>query len=245
MPRDFKASTEAGHQLIFDPEAAKELAQKKDWYDSFQAELKAGRLAARSFGDGTAFFRVFLEGEVVPSSMRKRAGPTVKGLLLVPSGRLRFAGGEELALAPTEMLELSPGRYEITMREMEWGELVEALAERAARKASGSGSKASDVLGLLSGCFVLLTGIGGVAALIAVLQSGWSAWSAAWPWLLGIAAILGLLAFLWRTWPGAREALAARQAMQERFPTTLVLLRKLGDGEAGPREGCVLDDEVR
>ena len=244
MPRDFKVSTDAGQQLIFDPEAVKDFAMKDDWYDVLAAEVKAGRLASRSFGDGTAFFRVFLEGELVPASMEKRAGPAVKGLLQVPSGRLHFAGGEALASAPTELLELTPGRYEITLREMEWGELVEALADRAARKTSALGSKASDVLGLLAGCFVLLTGVGGVAALIAVLDSGWTAWSAAWPWLLGFAAVLGLLTFLWRTWPGAQEAMAAQRAVQDRFPTTLVRLRRLGDGE-GPSEGCVLDDQVQ
>ena len=224
MPRDLRCSTDAGYQLIFDPGAVKEFAtrssraQSRDWYDVLDAEVKAGRLAARSFGNGEAFFRVFLEGEPVPRAMEKRAGPTVKGLLLVPTGRLRFAGGEDLAAAPAEVLELTPGRYEITLREMEWGELVEALAERAARKASLTGSRANDTLGLLAGCFVVLTGIGGVASLIAVLKSGWSAWSAAWPWLLGFAGVLGMLALVWQTWPGAKAAAAAQQAIQQRVP---------------------------
>lgn len=239
MPRDFRCSTDAGSQLIFDPEAVKEFAAREDWYGLLEAEVKSGRLAARSLGDGHAFFRVFFEGERVPRSMEKRAGPAVKGLLEVPSGRLVFAGGEALGEASTDLLELSPGRYEITLREMEWSELVDGLADRAARKASLSGSKANDTLGLLAGCFVVLTGIGGVAALVAVLEHGWSAWSGAWPWLLGFAGVLGMLALLWQAWPGAKAASAARMAMQDRFPTTVVMLRKLKEGE-GPSAGCML-----
>ncbi len=245
MPRDFKCFTDAGFQLIFDPGAAKTLAALKEseWFDSLEAEVKAGHLTARAFGDGEAFFRVFLEGEAVPRSMDKRAGAAVTGLLEVPTGCICFAPFEHLARAPEQVLEVAPGRYEITLREMEWGELVEAMAERAARKASPSGSKASEVLGLITGLLVLLTGIGGIASLVAVLDSGWTAWSAAWPWLLGASAVFGLLALAWKAWPGAREALAAQQAMLDRFPTTLVILRKLGDGE-GPTSGRMLDDHV-
>lgn len=243
MPRDFKCFTDAGFQLIFDPGAVKTLAAQKEstWFDALEAEVKAGHLTARAFGDGEAFFRVFLEGEAVPRSMEKRAGTAVKGLLEVPTGRICFAPFEHLARAPDQVLEIAPGRYEITLREMEWGELVEAMAERAARKASPSGSKASEVLGLVTGALVLLTGIGGIASLVAVLDSGWSAWSAAWPWLLGASAVFGVLALLWKAWPGAREALAAQQAVQDRFPTTLVILRKLSEGE-GPSSGQMLDD---
>lgn len=245
MPRDFKCFTDAGFQLLFDPGAVKSLAAKKpsEWLDALEGEVKSGHLAARAFGDGEAFFRVFLEGEVVPRSMEKRAGTAVKGLLEVPTGKIRIAPFEELANPSGQELEIAPGRYELTLREMQWGELVEALAERAARKASPSGSKASDVLGLLSGCLVVSIGIGGMVALIGVLNSGWGAWSLAWPWLLGAAAVLGVLALAWRSWPGATEALAAQQAVQDRFPTTLVTLRRLGEGE-GPSSGCMLDDHV-
>jgi hypothetical protein len=237
VPRDLRVFTTGEFQLIFDPSVVKAVD-----LDSMEVEVKAGHLAGRAFGHGQAFFRVFLEGEVVPRSMEKRAGTAAKGVLEVPSGRLHFAPFEALA-KPGGELELTPGRYEITLREMEWGELVEALAERASRKASPSGSKVSDVLGLMSGGLVLLTGIGGIAALIGVLNSGWTAWSAAWPWLLGFAAVLGVSSLLWKAWPGVTQALAAREAIQERFPTTLVQLRKLADGE-GPSEGCLLDDHL-
>lgn len=245
MPRDFKCLTDSGFQLIFDPGAVKSMAAKKssEWLDALEGEVKAGHLAARAFGDGEAFFRVFLEGEVVPRSMEKRAGTAVKGLLEVPTGKVRIAPFEELAKSSGEELSVEPGRYELTLREMQWSELVEALAERAARRVSPSGSKASDVLGLLSGCLVISTGIGGMVALIGVLDSGWTAWSLAWPWLLGAAAVLGVLALMWRSWPGATEALAAQQAVHDRFPTTLVTLRRLADGE-GPWTGCLLDDHV-
>ena len=244
MPRDFKCATDAGFQVIFDPSALSELLALKDpdWFDAVHAEVRAGRAAARALGDGEAFFRVFVDSEVVPRSMEKRAGPAVKGLLLVPGGRLRFAGLEALDTATGEVLELGPGRYEITLREMQWSQLVEALADRAARRTSAHGSRASDVLGLLAGLFVLLTGIGGIAALVAVLDSGWTAWSKAWPWLLGFSGTLGSLALLSRVFPGARAALAAQQAIEARFPTTLVQLRRLGEDEA-PRGGCLLDDE--
>lgn len=244
MPRDFKCATDAGFQVIFDPLALTGLwAQKNpDWFDAVHAEVRAGRVAARALGDGEALFRVFVEGEPVPRSMEKRAGPAVKGLLEVPSGRLGFAGLEALTASPEEVLELAPGRYEITLREMQWSELVEALAERAARRTSAHGSRASDVLGLLTGLFVLLTGIGGMAALVAVLDSGWTAWSMAWPWLLGFSGTLGTLVLLLRVFPGARAALAAQQAMQARFPTTLVQLKRLGEGE-DLSSGCLLHDE--
>ena len=244
MPRDLKCATDAGFQVIFDPLALSGSWTQKDpdWFDAVHAEVKTGRVAARALGDGEAFFRVFVDGEPVPRSMEKRAGPAVKGLLQVPSGRLRFAGLEAVTGATGELLELEPGRYEITLREMQWSELVEALAERAARRTSAHGSRASDVLGLLMGLFVLLTGIGGIAALVAVLDSGWTAWSMAWPWLLCFSGTLGTLVLLLRVFPGARAALAAQQAMQARFPTTLVQLRRLGEGE-GPSTGCLLSDD--
>lgn len=241
MPADFKCFTDAGVQLIFDPTAVKPMLEKKDthWFDAIAEEVKAGRLAARMFGDGEALFRVFLEQEPIPRSMSKRAGVAVTGLLQVPGGRVHFAGLENLAKNPGPALELPPGRYELTLREMEWGELVEALADRAARKVSASGSRASDVLGVMGGCLVVLTGIGGLASLVAVLSSGWSAWSAAWPWLLGAAGVLGMVAMAWRAWPGAKVSMEARHAVQDRFPTTMVVLRKLADGE-GPSAGCLL-----
>ena len=241
MPADFKCFTDAGYQIIFDPGAVKDLTARKDsaLYDAIGAEVKSGRLAARACGDGEAFFRVFLADEAVPASMEKRAGPAVKGLLEVPTGQLRFAGLEELSAGAGPSLSLAPGRYEITLREMQWSELVESLAERAARRTSPAGSRASDVLGTAAGCLVLATGIGGIAALVAVLNHGWDAWSGAWPWMLGLAGALGSLALLFRLWPGARESLAAQQAMQDRFPTTLVLLRRLEAGE-GPSTGCLL-----
>lgn len=244
MPHDFKCLTDAGFQVLFDPGAVTEFLAKRDGakFDALEGEVKAGRLAARSFGDGEAFFRVFLDGEQVPRSMEKRAGPAVRGLLLVPTGKLCFAPLE--ALTPeSPSLELAPGRYELTLREMQWAELVESLAERAARKTSHTGSRASDVLGTLAGCFVLLTGVGAIAALVAVLDSGWDAWSKAWPWLLGVSGALGAFVLLLQLWPGAREALAAQQAMHARFPTTLVTLRRLDEGD-GPTSGCLLDDHT-
>lgn len=241
--RDFRCFTDAGFQLIFDPGAVSELAGQKDstWFDSLEGEVKKGHLAARAFGDGAALFRVFLEGEVVPRSMEKRAGTPVQGLLEVPTGKLHFAPLEELAKPSGEPLELAPGRYEITLREMQWWELVEAIADRAGRRASPSGAKAGDVLGPLVGCFFFLTGIGGLAALIAVLNDGWDAWNAAWPWLLGSAGLFAVVAVIFRMWPGAKEALAAQQQTADRFPTTIVQLRKLPDGE-GPTSGCMLSD---
>lgn len=242
-PREFRVFTDAGFQLIFDPGAVRELAAQKDstWYDSLEGEVKNGHLAARAFGDGAALFRVFLEGEAVPRSMEKRAGPAARGLLQVPTGKLHFAPLEHLPKPSGQTLELPPGRYEITLREMEWWDLVEAIADRAGRRASSSGAKAGDLLGPLVGCFFFLTGIGGIAALIAVLNTGWEAWHSAWPWLLGSAGVFGVLALMLRLWPGAKEALAAQQAAQDRFPTTLVQLRKLADGE-GPSSGCMLSD---
>ena len=49
MPADFKCSTDAGVQLIFDPTAVAEMLQKKDthWFDAIAEEVKAGRVAAR------------------------------------------------------------------------------------------------------------------------------------------------------------------------------------------------------
>lgn len=242
MPSDFKVFTDAGVQVIFDPAAVKTLLEQQDsrWFDALPEEVKAGRLATRVFGDGEAFFRVFLEQEPIPRSMVKRAGAAVKGLLQVPSGRLHFAALESLVKSPGPPLELSPGRYELTLREMEWGELVEEMAERAARKVSPSGATASEVLGAMGGCLVVLIGIGGLASLVAVLNSGWSAWSMAWPWLLGTAGVLGLVAMIWRAWPGAKASMEARRAVQDRFPTTMVVLRKLSEGE-GPSSGCVLE----
>ena len=245
MPRDFRVCTDAGFQLIFDAGAVKELASQKDttWYDSLAGEVKSGHLAARAFGDGEAFFRVFLEGELVPRSMEKRAGPAMSGLLEVPTGRVHFAPFEELAKPSGEVLELTPGRYEITLREMTWGELVDAIAARAGRRASPSGHKAGNVLGPLLGCLVFATGIGGIAALIGVLNTGWDAWHQAWPWLAGSTATAIVLGLIYAAWPGAKKALDAQQKTAERFPTTIVQLRKLADGE-GPTSGVMLDDHT-
>ncbi len=242
MPADFKCSTAAGVQVIFDPTAVEAMLQKKEthWFDAIAEEVKAGRLAARMFGNGDAFFRVFVEQEPIPRSMSKRAGEAVTGLLEVPGGRVHFAGLENLVKKLGPPLALPPGRYELTLREMEWGELVEAMADRAARKVSPSGSRANDVLGVMGGCLVVLTGIGAMASLVAVLSLGWSAWSAAWPWLLGAAGVIGMISLAWRAWPGAKASMEARHALQEQFPSTMVVLRKLAEGE-GPTTGCMLE----
>ena len=231
------ATTEAGMLCLFDPAAlpADILAQSfASNLDYLQALSRRGIVhLAGTGGQGSFLLHVYVDEPIPVDLVAQAAERSELPGFPIPSGRVFFAGAEELspdvetrltrepALRP--VIAVPPGLYSITLYRTAFAEAL-----RARRLAEHVGRTYAWLLHNL-GWFVLPVAASAVLTVLSFFL--FSLWlDAVLPFLVFFSVLLGVTAQL----PGVRRARRAQRMLSLNYPSIVAVLRRLDPRGEGP-----------